>query len=147
MNTKKYGNIGESNAIFLFTKYGIPVYIPFGDNEKSDLIVEIDGRFLKIQVKTSVKAEDGKMIFDLTSSTCHRKNGVKHKYSCEEVDFFFCYNVERNKSFLIKNNGSYTAIIIRYEKPKNHQTKNINYEKDYEFDNVIKTLINKENLL
>lgn len=51
----------------------IPVYIPFGDNERADLIAEFNGKFQKIQVKTSEKCEDGKVTFSLVSSTVHRK--------------------------------------------------------------------------
>ena len=102
MDTKSLGNIGEAVAIASFVKYDIPVYLPFGDNEKADLIAEFNGRLNKIQVKTSVKASDGRMIFDLTSRTTHRHNGSTHKYTPNEIDYFFCYNIERDKSSLIK---------------------------------------------
>ena len=54
VNTKRYGNIGEAMAISLFVKHGIPIAIPFGDNEKYDLIAEFNGKLNKIQVKTSI---------------------------------------------------------------------------------------------
>lgn len=142
MDTKRYGNIGESIAISSFVKYGIPVYIPFGDNEKADLIAEFNGRLNKIQVKTSIKATNGKMFFDVTSSTTHRKNGIHRRYTSEEIDYFFCYNIERDKSFLIKvPDNPIVGICIRYEPTKNGQVKNINMEDDYLFDNVIKNLM------
>lgn len=141
MNTKRYGNIGEAIAISSFVKYGIPIYLPFGDNEKSDLIAEFNGELNKIQVKTSIKAENGKMTFDLTSCTNHRNNGNRHKYTTDEIDYFFCYNVERDKSFLIKVSDKVATLCIRYELPKNGQTKNIHMENDYIFDNVIKSLM------
>lgn len=138
MNTKVIGNVGEAKALCKFVELGIPVYIPFGDNEKSDLIAEFNGKLNRIQVKTSVKAEDGKMIFDLTSSTIHRKNGVKHLYTQDEVDFFVCYNIQRDKIFLVpvteKTRGS---ITIRYEAPKNGQTNGINWENDFLLENVL----------
>lgn len=71
METKRLGNIGEAVAISSFVKHCIPVYIPFGDDEKVDLVADFNGKLNKIQVKTSEKANDGKMIFDLTSSTSH----------------------------------------------------------------------------
>ena len=74
MNSKAIGNIGEAKVLCKFVELGIPVYIPFGDNEKSDIIADFNGKLNKIQVITSLKAEDGKMVFDLTSSTFHRKN-------------------------------------------------------------------------
>lgn len=141
MTSKQLGNIGESKAISMFVEKHIPVFVPFGDNEKADLAVDFKGEFKRIQIKTSLKSSEGKMIFDLTSSTVHRKNGVKHIYTPSEVDYFFCYNVERSKAFLIKNNKAMATIIIRYENPKNNQTKNINLEEDYLFENVLPSLL------
>lgn len=138
MNSKSIGNIGEAKVLCKFVELGIPVYIPFGDNEKSDLIAEFNGKLNKIQVKTSLKAEEGKMIFDLTSSTVHRKSGVKHIYSSDEIDYFACYNIARDKIFLIPvQEAPKTAINIRYEKPKNNQTKGIIFEEQYLIDNVL----------
>ena len=129
MNSKSIGNIGETKVLCKFVELGIPVYIPFGDNEKSDLIADFNGKLNRIQVKTSLKAEDGKMIFDLTSSTFHRKNGVRHIYSSDEIDYFACYNIERDKIFLIPiDKAPKTSIHVRYEKPKNNQTKGIIFE-------------------
>lgn len=132
MNSKSIGNIGEAKTLCKFVELGIPVYIPFGDNEKSDLIAEFNGKLNRIQVKTCTKAEDGIMKFDLTSSTSHRNNGEIHVYTKEEIDYFVCYNVARDKLFLIPvEEAGDTGIIIRYEKPKNNQTKGIRFEEDY----------------
>lgn len=143
MDTKRLGNIGESVAISEFTKHYIPIYIPFGDDEKADLIAEFNGKLNKIQVKTSQKAANGKMVFDLTSCTNHRSNGGKHKYTADEIDYFFCYNIERDKSFLIKAPDKPLSVItIRYENPKNGHTKNINTEENLSFEKVISSILN-----
>ena len=132
MNSKNIGSIGEAKALCKFVELGIPVYIPFGDNEKSDLIAEFNGKLNRIQVKTCVKAKNGMMKFDLTSSTSHRGNGEKHVYTKEEIDYFICYNVARDKLFLIPvEEANDKGIIIRYEKPKNNQVKGIRFEEDY----------------
>lgn len=138
MNTKSIGNIGEVKTISKFVELGFPVYLPFGDNEKADLIAEFNGKLNKIQVKTSVKAENGVVKFDLTSSTTHRKNGVKHIYTNQEIDYFACYNLSRDKVYLIKvDNAPNTMLTIRYEMSSNGQTKSIRLEKDYLIENVL----------
>ena len=138
MQTKTIGNIGEAKVLCKFVELGVPVYIPFGDNEKSDLIAEFNGKLNRIQVKTSLKAEDGKMTFSLVSSTMHRTNGIKHVYTENEIDYFALYNVQRDKLFLIHvSQTPNTSIIIRYEKPKNNQTQGIHFEDDYLFEKVI----------
>ena len=75
MNSKRIGNIGEAKVLAKFVEMGIPIYIPFGDDEKADLVAEFNGKLNKIQVKTSIKSKNGCSIFDLTSSTAHRTNG------------------------------------------------------------------------
>ena len=40
MNSKRIGNIGEAKVLAKFVEMGMPVYIPFGDNEKADLVAE-----------------------------------------------------------------------------------------------------------
>ncbi len=137
MNTKAIGNIGEAKALCKFVELGIPVYIPFGDNEKADLIAEFNGKLNKIQVKTSIKAEDGAMIFDLTSSTSHRKNGVRHIYTDKEIDYYICYNVQRDKLFLVPVKEANVTFTIRYEFPKNGQKNGIHWENDYLLENNI----------
>lgn len=96
MTTKQLGNIGEAKALSKFVELQVPVYQAFGDNEKSDLIADFNGKLQRIQVKTSEKCEDGKITFSLVSSTMHRKNGVRHKYTKEEVDYFALYNLATN---------------------------------------------------
>ena len=77
------------------------------------------------------------MRFDLTSSTVHRSQGIKHKYTTEEIDYFACYNIERDKIFLVPIDEPRTTITIRYEKPKNSQVKGLHFEDDYLIDNIL----------
>lgn len=69
MNTKQLGNIGD---LCKFVSLRVPVYQAFGDNERSDLIADFNGKLQRIQVKTSEKCEDGKMTFSLVSSQKER---------------------------------------------------------------------------
>ena len=140
MTTKQMGNIGEAKVLSKFVEMQIPVYIPFGDNEKADLIADFNGKLQRIQVKTCEKAEEGKMIFSLVSSTEHRKQGTKHCYTSEEIDYFALYNIERDKLFLIsitEENLPTTAVTIRYIKPKNNNQYKIFMENDYLFEKQI----------
>lgn len=68
------------------------------------------------------------------------KNGSKTKYTKNDIDYFFCYNIETNKAFLIEvPEIPVNMITIRIDPPKNKQVKNVRYEKDYLFENVIKS--------
>ncbi len=52
-NTKKQGDIGESRAIYEYTRLGWVVCKPLCDSAKYDLIIERDGILKRVQVKTS----------------------------------------------------------------------------------------------
>ena len=140
MNSKQIGNIGEAKVLSKFIELGFPVYIPFGDNEKADLVVEFNGKLNKVQVKTSIDAKNGNVIFDLTSSTAHRKNGMRHKYTIDEVDYFALNNLCRDKIYLLKvTETPIDTIRFRYEYPKNGQTCGVHFEDDYLIDNILKS--------
>ena len=131
MNSKRIGNVGEAYALARLVEMGIPVYQQFGDNEPADYIILIDNKPLKVQVKSSDTYDGDKVVFDLTSSTVHRTNGDKHKYTIEEVDIFICYDIQTKELFLVRNSGDMSGITIRYTEPKNNQQQGINYSTDF----------------
>ena len=139
MNSKRIGNIGEAKVLAKFVEMGIPIYIPFGDDEKADLIAEFDGKLNKIQVKTSIKSKNGCSIFDLTSSTAHRTNGERRKYLNSEIDYFALYSLDRDKIYLMKvTDNPMSAITIRFEDTKSGMKSRVNYESDFLIENVLK---------
>lgn len=139
MNSKRIGNIGEVKVLAKFVEMGIPIYIPFGDDEKADLIAEFDGKLNKIQVKTSIKSKNGCSIFDLTSSTAHRTNGERRKYLNSEIDYFALYSLDRDKIYLMKvPDNPMSAITIRFEDTKSGMKSRVNYESDFLIENVLK---------
>ena len=131
MNSKRIGNVGEAYALARLVEMGIPVYQQFGDNEPADYIILIDNKALKVQVKSSDTYDGDKVVFDLTSSTVHRTNGDKHKYTTEEVDIFICYDIQTKELFLVRNSGDMSGITIRYTEPKNNQQQGINYSTNF----------------
>ena len=52
------GNITELECILAFTKMGYQVSLPYGGQARYDFVAEKDGKFLRIQVKTSTDKED-----------------------------------------------------------------------------------------
>ena len=145
MNNKSIGNIGEAKALAKFVEYGFPVFIPFGENEKADMIVEFNNKLNRIQVKTSFHADQGKMIFDLTSNRKIKNNYIRRKYEQNEIDYFVCYNVLRNKLYLIpiEDIQNKSNIVIRYYRPKINNLSRVRKEYDYLFDNAIKRILKK----
>ena len=51
MDTKRLGNIGEALTQAEFVMRGIPLYLPFGENEKSDMITDLNGELKRVHAK------------------------------------------------------------------------------------------------
>lgn len=90
-NSKQRGDVGVSVAIMYFQMKGIPVLIPFGDSQRYDLVVDIDGRLLRVQVKTSTFQRRGS--FEVAVKTCggNRSGQSVRKLDKSEYDILFIY--------------------------------------------------------
>jgi hypothetical protein len=56
VNTKAIGEVSEAVILAEFLKAGFPVLLPFGDNQRYDMVIEVSGRFLRVQCKTAFRA-------------------------------------------------------------------------------------------
>ena len=135
MNSKTKGQISEARALYEFQKYSIPVCIPWGDNERYDLIAEFDGKFNRIQVKTCNEEENGAIICYTRSSTNHTTNRNLITYE-NEVDYFVFVNQTRDWVALvpIEEIGKNKTIRLRIVPPANGQTKGVRYFSDFSFE-------------
>lgn len=140
-NSTLIGNIGEAVAISEFTKYGIPVLIPFSQNLPYDLVIQVDNKFYKIQCKTTSRIKNGKMEFYI-----NRTNGFTGEhvhYNKHEVDYFFVYCVENEYIGIIPiedvKDVKYT-ISLRLSNSKNNQKKNCRLASTYDIINQICSL-------
>ena len=120
MNSKRVGNIGEACILAEFVKMQIPVYIPFGDLEKSDLIAEFNGKLNKIQIKTCEKFENNQFEVSLKSSTLRHGKDYYHTYDESEIDYFAVYNVPTQTALLlpISEFSGRTAVIGEFSVPR-----------------------------
>ena len=146
MNTKQVGNIGEAAILSKLIEYGVSVYIPFGDNEKADLVADFNGKLVRIQVKTSIATGDSSYSFSTQSCTSqHFSMGYSsaHIYSENEVDYFCFYNIERKKCLIVPfHECPDRRIAFRYEQTLNGQVKGVRMEEDYSLDTFLFNLSN-----
>jgi hypothetical protein len=52
INRRQQGDLGEASAIEWLTRHGATVWIPVGHSPDADLVAEVSGRLLRVQVKT-----------------------------------------------------------------------------------------------
>lgn len=136
-NTKYKGNITEIESMLAFMKLGYNVLTPYGDCERYDFVADVNGKFLKIQCKTSSSIDNGAS-YKFSCRSTHKVNGQMKmtKYETDEIDYFStCFN---NKCYLIPLSECGSDKILRVIPPKNGQTRGINYAKDYELEEVLK---------
>lgn len=136
--TKQKGDISEAKCLFEFQKRGIPVLIPWGDKDRYDLVIEFNGSFYRIQVKTSNEYNNGAVTCYTRSSHDHTTHKNHYTYQ-NQVDFFFFYNFKLDKCALVPMSviGDKTSIKLRIDNPKNNRTKGIKYFDDFSIDKTL----------
>lgn len=141
-NSTSIGAVGEAAAIYNFTKRNIPILKPFSDNSRYDFVIDIFGKLLKIQCKTTMhlRNDNSYMKFQLCST-----NGFtfeRYKYTEEDIDFYFLYCIENDYCGLVPISESIglTSITLRLSIAINNQTNKVRFAKDYEFDLMINRL-------
>ena len=142
LNTVTIGDIGEAQAIALFTKKQIPVSKPLTNNIRYDLIIEKDNKLYRVQVKTTANIKDGKMEFATKTTNYTKGTWSTNHYSKNEVDLFFLYCLENDWCglFIPDNEDIPTTLFIRTMPPKNNQKVGIRLMEDYSFDKQFASL-------
>ena len=139
MDSKQIGNITELEVLTYITKMGYQVSIPFGDRERYDQIWDINGKLLKIQVKTSrsVDNEENGIIFSCRSNT-KVQGKIKHsRYTANEIDYFATF--WKGQCYMVPVSETSTDKTLRFNPPKNGQRKGISFAKDYTVEEVLKS--------
>ena len=133
------GELGVQLAIIAMMKAGIMVYRPIVDTTP-DFLIELDGKFLKVEMKTSThcRGNDNVRIYGL-SKTIHSNSRMSSvKYGDGEVDLFCLWSPGFSSEicFVDYNYISGKEITIDYSptKPTRH---NVNWYRDFSFDEMV----------
>jgi hypothetical protein len=130
MNTKRKGDISELAVITQLAKRGYNVLIPFGDSSRYDVVIERDGSFERVQVKTGT-LKNGAVCFRTCSSAA--RGGEKHKPYVGDVDFFGVYCPQTDKCYLVPISDVGTSgTHLRVGEPGNAQRKGVRWARAYE---------------
>jgi hypothetical protein len=95
INRRRQGDLGEASAIEWFTRLGATVWTPLGHSPDADLIAELEGRLLRIQVKTSTccsQASNGDLRWEIHLATHGGNqswNGVAKVFDPSRFDVLF----------------------------------------------------------
>lgn len=97
MKPKQIGEISEAKIIARLLELEIPVSKPFGDNQPYDLIIEQNGKLLKIQCKTG-RLKNKSITCKLTKARINTKSQYVTNY-IGLVDAFIIYCPENNECY------------------------------------------------
>ena len=144
-NTKYLGNLTELQCITRFYELGYPVSIPYGDSEKYDMILDVNGKLYRLQCKHANPQidENGNVIYIKIKTVWqsgYTKNEQYHRnqYTKEDCDYFVTYY--EGKNYLVPVEQCSNEKTLRIIPPKNGQTKGISFLKDFVDEEAIKTL-------
>lgn len=143
LNSKQKGNITEVQCMLAFLKLGYNVLTPYGDCQRYDFVVDLNGQLLKIQVKTASDKNIDEGVISLRCANKTTKNGkfIRHMYNKEQIDYFMTsYD---GKCYLIPVEECSIEKRLRFIPPKNGQIKGITFAQDYELERMVNKIINK----
>ena len=89
------GNVGLGMAIAYYTSICVPVMIPLNDTQKYDLVVELDGKLKKVQIKTTRgKSKSGKYAVQLKHSGGSDNKKAIVNFDNTESDILFVVTID-----------------------------------------------------
>ena len=141
MDNKRKGGVTELQCQAYLYRLGYDIAIPFGENSRYDLILDVDGHLLRVQVKTSEEIEDGVFRFSCISTRINRTRVSRHTYSANEVDFFA--TIYKDICYLVPIAECVTYKTLRLKPAKNGQATSVNFAADYEASVQINKYLNQ----
>jgi hypothetical protein len=125
------GHRTEAVVLSELVRRGYRVLLPFGVNQRYDLVLESDGRFLKVQCKTG-RLRDGAVRFKSVSVQSNTKGTCVRDYA-GEVDFFAVYCPETAGVYLMPADEVTPNVnFLRVDPTRNNQSKRVRWARDYE---------------
>ena len=130
MSHKATGEKTQAIILAHLVKHDKKVLLPFGDNQRYDLVIDENGKFIRAQCKTAWRQSDSVIAFNACSVIWHRR---KRRNYLNEVDVFLVYSPDTDKIYQVPiDEVSVTAIYLRLSPTKNGQNKRVRWAKDYE---------------
>lgn len=136
MSTKLKGDIAEQAAVLKLLKLGLGVAKPIGDRLPYDLIVDINGSLVRLQVKSAwFNASDQNYCIDVRRSKTNRRQMLRSLYSKNDFDFALVYLQEKQIFYVFPVEAfiSYGSSLSLVENDKRQRKpRSANYREAFE---------------
>lgn len=125
------GQRSEAAILARLVSQGHRILLPFGVNQRYDLVLDSEGRFLKVQCKTG-RLRNGSIRFRAVSVQSNMNRTSWRGYA-GEVDLFAVYCPENSGVYLIPADEVAPNVnYLRVDPTRNNQAKRIRWARDYE---------------
>ena len=132
MNTKAIGIRSEARVMRALLELKGYVLLPYGENQRYDMVFEEDDRFYRVQCKTG-QLVNGVIRFNTVSTHGHRGKPSLRYHG--QIEFFGVHCSQNQKTYLIPIEHVATTnnkLYLRVEPTRNNQAKKILWAAPYE---------------
>ena len=98
--TIEKGCMGQLIVELAFLEHGYNLYTPVLENGKVDLIVEKDGKYKRIQIKT-IQEDKGKKIIPVRKISHNMGEYKIKRYTKEDIDYFIGVNIDTKDLYIL----------------------------------------------
>jgi hypothetical protein len=135
---KTIGDRSTLAIMLALQRVGRTIYLPFGENTRCDLVVEIEGRLVRVQCKTG-RLRGGAIRFKVSSCYAHhRQPPATTRDYLNDVDYFAVYCLETEGVYMIPIEDIQLTCqgALRVDPPRNAQRRRIRFAAGYEIGTV-----------
>lgn len=130
MNPKAVGERSEAIILSHLINKGWAVSLPFGNNQRYDMLVDNRSTILRAQCKTGRNDKNG--CIEFATSSKNGFTGIRTSYK-DQVDMFLVYSEMTKKVYMVPIAGLGPNMVrLRVDKNKGGATGGIRWAKDYE---------------
>ena len=99
--SKQRGEWVELQFMARATQQGLIVSKPWGDSSRYDFVVEHEGRFSRVQVKSTLQQDCQRKEFYRWPLASSQRERSKAKYTAQQVDFFALYAIPDDVWYIV----------------------------------------------
>jgi hypothetical protein len=125
------GTRTEATILSELVRRGYQVLLPFGQNQRYDLVLDIEGSFLRVQCKTG-RLRNGCVMFSAKSIRSNTRRAVLRDYA-GDIELFIVHCPETDGIYAIPvDEATRTQGTLRIDPTANGQDKRVRWARDYE---------------
>lgn len=129
-DTKSIGDRSEAIVLAELVKRGYLISIPFGENQRYDLIIDDGTRLSRVQVKTG-RLRRGVVVYNCSSSHAHRGGAARPYFG--EIEYLAVYCPDTKKVYMLPEQElTATNAHLRLSPTRNNMVKTIRWASEFE---------------